>query len=106
MCQEDWTGERTVCLCPEGFSGELCEVSVQPCVTNPCQNNGHCGMTNGRETCTCTIGEYRCAERGTSAVVSGTGSLSGRLHWYEGEMRRSSHQFSLQINYLFCSKVA
>ncbi|XP_043217443.1 protein crumbs-like isoform X1 [Amphibalanus amphitrite] len=56
VCQEDWTGERTVCLCPEGFSGERCEVSVQPCITNPCQNNGHCGMTNGRETCTCTIG--------------------------------------------------
>ena len=57
VCQEDWTGERTVCLCPEGFSGELCEVTVQPCITNPCQNNGRCSMTNGRETCTCTIGE-------------------------------------------------
>merc|ERR1712227_116678 len=39
------------CVCPEGTSGEFCEI-VDPCVPNPCQNGGSCSEGD----CTCPDG--------------------------------------------------
>ncbi|XP_066504101.1 neurocan core protein isoform X2 [Hoplias malabaricus] len=35
-------GEGYSCLCPQGYSGEICEIDIDDCQSNPCQNGGTC----------------------------------------------------------------
>uniref|UniRef100_A0A9J8CL92 Neurocan core protein n=3 Tax=Cyprinus carpio TaxID=7962 RepID=A0A9J8CL92_CYPCA len=35
-------GEGYSCLCPQGYSGESCEIDIDDCQSNPCQNGGTC----------------------------------------------------------------
>ncbi|XP_051978289.1 neurocan core protein-like [Xyrauchen texanus] len=35
-------GEGYICVCPQGYSGESCEIDVDDCQSNPCQNGGTC----------------------------------------------------------------
>ncbi|XP_013880529.1 milk fat globule EGF and factor V/VIII domain containing b isoform X4 [Austrofundulus limnaeus] len=37
------TGTPFICICPDGFSGDLCnETETGPCSPNPCENDGIC----------------------------------------------------------------
>uniref|UniRef100_A0AAY4EKS3 Neurocan b n=1 Tax=Denticeps clupeoides TaxID=299321 RepID=A0AAY4EKS3_9TELE len=35
-------GEGYGCFCPQGFTGESCEIDVDDCQSNPCKNGGTC----------------------------------------------------------------
>ncbi|XP_074525217.1 neurocan core protein-like [Halichoeres trimaculatus] len=35
-------GDGYSCYCPQGYSGESCEIDVDDCQSNPCQNGGTC----------------------------------------------------------------
>ncbi|XP_073699746.1 neurocan core protein [Garra rufa] len=35
-------GKGYSCLCPQGYSGESCEIDIDDCQSNPCQNGGTC----------------------------------------------------------------
>ncbi|XP_046361832.2 sushi, von Willebrand factor type A, EGF and pentraxin domain-containing protein 1-like isoform X2 [Haliotis rufescens] len=46
----------TVCVCPAGYIGALCETQVLECVSSPCVNNGTCTDGVGNFTCQCSSG--------------------------------------------------
>ncbi|XP_048859491.1 neurocan core protein-like [Brienomyrus brachyistius] len=35
-------GKGYSCYCPQGYSGESCEIDIDDCQSNPCQNGGTC----------------------------------------------------------------
>lgn len=35
-------GEGSSCYCPQGYTGENCEIDVDDCQSNPCENGGTC----------------------------------------------------------------
>uniref|UniRef100_A0A4W4HIZ3 Neurocan n=1 Tax=Electrophorus electricus TaxID=8005 RepID=A0A4W4HIZ3_ELEEL len=39
-CLPDGEGFR--CFCPQGYTGESCEIDVDDCMSNPCENGGTC----------------------------------------------------------------
>ena len=41
------------CLCYNGYDGELCDHSADPCLENPCQNGGVCLSSSNGYTCNC-----------------------------------------------------
>lgn len=48
-CLHGGTCENTApdsyrCTCPEGLSGDRCEIVEQPCATQPCKNGGTCTL--------------------------------------------------------------
>ncbi|XP_078241394.1 cadherin EGF LAG seven-pass G-type receptor 3 isoform X3 [Pogona vitticeps] len=45
------TGLR--CRCPEGFTGDYCEMEINLCYSNPCHNGGVCTRKEGGYTCIC-----------------------------------------------------
>ena len=49
-----------ICFCPEGFSGDFCEIGgVDPCDPNPCENGATCTQIGSGEDdfeCTCIPG--------------------------------------------------
>ncbi|XP_037087468.1 protein jagged-2-like [Pollicipes pollicipes] len=44
------------CTCPEGFSGDNCQVVDNPCATGPCQHGGTCIDMSGDFQCSCPSG--------------------------------------------------
>ncbi|XP_072038374.1 uncharacterized protein [Amphiura filiformis] len=56
----DSSGYGYACQCPSSFSGLNCEqlVTDDPCVSNPCQNNGLCltAVSGGSYVCRCVEG--------------------------------------------------
>lgn len=42
-----------LCQCSLGFTGHLCEIQVNECESNPCQNNGQCHDLVGGYECNC-----------------------------------------------------
>ena len=46
---------RFTCDCPPRFTGTLCEVSTDGCVSNPCVN-GNCVEVNAEFSCQCHEG--------------------------------------------------
>ncbi|XP_048518731.1 basement membrane-specific heparan sulfate proteoglycan core protein-like [Dendroctonus ponderosae] len=44
------------CTCPAAFSGKNCEVPVDLCLRQPCQNNGICSFNTTGFSCDCPLG--------------------------------------------------
>ncbi|XP_069688891.1 cubilin [Periplaneta americana] len=61
-CMATFNG-TAVCLCQPGYIGPLCNVPVDPCISQPCQNSGTCVRVPGSSSYTCTC---RAGFRGTN----------------------------------------
>ena len=44
------------CCCASGFTGASCELSIDPCVTSPCQNHALCKPNGNSFVCYCLPG--------------------------------------------------
>ncbi|TRY96132.1 hypothetical protein DNTS_015950 [Danionella cerebrum] len=48
--------DEYICLCPEGYSGENCQISKHACTSNPCANGGTCHELASGFECQCPPG--------------------------------------------------
>ena len=42
MCRNEPGVGNFTCLCKSGYTGEKCDVTVDPCESNPCKNEATC----------------------------------------------------------------
>ena len=54
LCFE--SGEEALCVCQDGFDGDLCQIDVNDCQSHPCQNGGTCVDGVNSYTCRCPRG--------------------------------------------------
>ena len=48
--------QNYTCLCSNGFQGPSCSIPIDPCQSNPCQNQGSCVRTSAMTySCACPI---------------------------------------------------
>ncbi|XP_072019597.1 uncharacterized protein [Amphiura filiformis] len=45
-----------VCLCPQGYTGTLCEQNINDCAPDPCLNGGTCEDGHNEYQCRCPVG--------------------------------------------------
>ncbi|PNF23973.1 hypothetical protein B7P43_G09286 [Cryptotermes secundus] len=72
-----------MCVCHSGYTGSLCNVPVDPCSSQPCQNSGTCvqiGVTGYRCVCTEGFRGSNCEEEEQTCGGDLFG-LSGRLQY-------------------------
>ena len=57
MCRNEPGVGNYTCLCKSGYKGDACDITIDPCETNPCENGATCNaQQQGRYTCTCPPG--------------------------------------------------
>lgn len=58
-----------VCTCQKGFTGRLCDININDCVSNPCVN-GKCVDDIATYRCECQKGFYgeRCEKKLTTTT--------------------------------------
>ena len=53
QCTSNQTNS-TICICPDGFNGDLCQNNINDCENNPCANSGKCIDGINSFECKCT----------------------------------------------------
>lgn len=53
MC--NLTDQDYVCICDRGYGGLQCDIKLNPCGDNPCQNSGTCVVDKDQYICKCQI---------------------------------------------------
>ncbi|KAL2098119.1 hypothetical protein ACEWY4_007326 [Coilia grayii] len=74
-------GEGYGCFCPQGFTGESCEIDVDDCQSSPCQNGGTCIDKVDSFTCLC-LPSYsgETCERDTEGCEHGWKKFHGHCY--------------------------
>lgn len=99
-CPDQITGRTCAVYCPDGRRGEFCELSLQYCSPNPCNNNGTCTENKNAAgyTCSCSPGftgvtcdaelqcdSSLCRNGGTCTSVSSEGTRCNCKTGFDGE---------------------
>ena len=56
FCKTDKVGQR-VCVCPTGFAGLSCEINIDDCAANQCENDSKCIDKVAGYMCDCQPGK-------------------------------------------------
>ncbi|XP_034464842.1 protein eyes shut homolog isoform X2 [Hippoglossus hippoglossus] len=56
ICAETSDGQNVSCTCERGFAGPFCEINLNDCKSNPCQNGGICVDGADLYQCFCSEG--------------------------------------------------
>ena len=43
-------------MCSSGYAGDICEIDINECESDPCHNGGICANTDGSFNCMCSAG--------------------------------------------------
>jgi hypothetical protein len=78
------------CTCADGFEGENCEVNIDDCEDNDCENNSTCVDGINNYTCLCPP-EYTGMKK-RNCVINLCINLKASSHYY---MYLPSHSFSV-----------
>lgn len=70
-------GDSFSCICSTGFSGSLCEIEINECLSNPCRNGGTCTDQQNGFLCVCT-NEWQGPTCEESREICG-GSFNGEM---------------------------
>ncbi|XP_044231956.1 protein delta homolog 1 isoform X1 [Thunnus albacares] len=75
----DGSAADSSCLCPPGFSGDFCEISVDSCKPNPCLNGGNCTNHGLAFTCICPHGftGFTCNDTASLSPCAGRPCATG-----------------------------
>jgi Notch-like protein len=57
-CQNNGICSGNICVCPNGYTGQFCEIRDFCVPNNPCQNGGQCISTGANYLCDCTDTGY------------------------------------------------
>ncbi len=49
---------QVLCVCPTGYRGSFCELSIDNCLSGPCRNSGNCTSSLDGYSCNCTKNFY------------------------------------------------
>ncbi|XP_078660964.1 uncharacterized protein LOC144905260 [Branchiostoma floridae x Branchiostoma belcheri] len=56
FCSTCFNGAYSFCDCLNGYEGDLCNIDIDDCSSNPCQNGGVCSDGVNSYTCSCPAG--------------------------------------------------
>ncbi|KAG9483442.1 hypothetical protein GDO78_009389 [Eleutherodactylus coqui] len=89
------TGLR--CRCPQGFTGDYCEIEINLCYSNPCQNGGVCARREGGYTCICQERFTAGNKRFINPFRFATREKNGLL-FYNGRLNEKHDFIAVEIN--------
>ncbi|XP_041458355.1 cubilin-like [Lytechinus variegatus] len=90
----EYTGSGYICICDPGWTGTNCDVNINDCSTNPCQNGGTCTDDVNGFVCQCPTGWTgdTCTDTSVACGAYLTG-LSGSFE-FPGEGQAYPHGVS------------
>ncbi|KAG8193219.1 hypothetical protein JTE90_005566 [Oedothorax gibbosus] len=91
------------CQCPDGYSGEKCELKMSPCSSNPCGEGATCTVSpDGVFVCKCASGTTGplCNKRHKDSGNIRIPDFSANSYMELPTLRNVKHAFSLEIWFL------
>ncbi|XP_054715535.1 agrin-like [Uloborus diversus] len=91
------------CICPDGFSGEKCELNSNPCSSNPCKQGSTCVvLPQGSFSCKCAPGKAGkfCDKSKTEYKLQYIPDFLNNSYLELPTLQNAKHAFSIEVWFL------